>query len=92
MISDVLGKSGRAILDALVAGETQPDKLVALCSSRLKASRKVLIEALRGRVTDHHRFLLKLHLTQVDLLQQGCAIWRRAWAMPSSRFDETSRT
>ncbi len=71
VISDVLGKSGRAILDALVAGETNPERLVALCSGRLKASRKVLIEALRGRVTDHHRFLLKLHLGQVDLLQQG---------------------
>jgi transposase len=71
VISDVLGKSGRAILDALVAGETDPQKLLALCSGRLKASRKALIEALRGRVTDHHRFLLKLHLTQVDLLKQG---------------------
>jgi transposase len=70
-ISDMLGKSGRAILDALVAGETDPEKLAALCSSRLKTSRKVLIEALRGRVTEHYRFLLKLHLTQVDLLQQG---------------------
>jgi transposase len=71
VISDVLGKSGRAILNALVAGETDPEKLLALCSGRLKASRKVLIEALRGRVTDHHRFLLKLHLGQVDVLQQG---------------------
>jgi transposase len=71
VISDVLGKSGRAILDALVAGETNPEKLLALCSGRLKASRKVLVEALRGRVTDHHRFLLKLHLGQVDLLQQA---------------------
>jgi transposase len=71
VISDVLGKSGRAILDALVAGESNPEKLLALCSGRLKASRKVLVEALRGRVTDHHRFLLKLHLGQVDLLQQA---------------------
>ena len=71
VISDVLGKSGRAILDALVAGETEPEKLLALCSGRLKASRKALTEALRGRVTDHHRFLLKLHLAQVDLLKQG---------------------
>jgi transposase len=70
-ISDVLGQSGRAILNALVAGQTDPEKLVALCSGRLKASRKVLLEALRGRVTEHHRFLLKLHLTQVDLLRQG---------------------
>lgn len=71
VISDVLGKSGRAILDALVAGEVDPEKLVTLCSGRLKASRKTLVQALRGRVTEHHRFLLKLHLAQVDLLRQG---------------------
>jgi transposase len=71
VISSVLSQSGRAILDALVAGETAPEKLVELCSTRLKASRKSLIEALRGRVTEHHRFLLKLHLAQVDHLQQG---------------------
>jgi hypothetical protein len=42
------------------------------CSGRLKAtSRKTLIEALHRRVTDHHRFLLKLHLTQVQQLRQG---------------------
>lgn len=70
-ISNTRGQSGRAILDALVAGETDPEKLVALTRGRLKASRKSLIEALRGRVTDHHRFLLKLHLTQVDQLRQG---------------------
>jgi len=70
-ISNVLGKSGRAILEAIIAGETKPEKLVDLCSGRLKASRKELIEALRGRVTAHHRFLLKLHLAQVDQLTSG---------------------
>lgn len=70
-ISNVLGKSGRMILDAIIAGESDPEKLVQLCSGRLKASRKELIESLRGRVTDHHRFLLKLHLTQVDQLHHG---------------------
>ena len=70
-ISNVLGKSGRAILEAIIAGETKPEKLVELCSGRLKASRKELIEALRGRVTAHHRCLLKLHLAQVDQLTSG---------------------
>ena len=70
-ISNVMGKSGRSILEALIAGESDPAKLVQLCSGRLKASRQELTEALRGRVTDHHRFLLKLHLSQVDQLQQG---------------------
>jgi transposase len=70
-ISDVLGKSGRAILEAIIGGETNPERLVELCTGRLKASRKELVEALRGRVTAHHRFLLKLHLAQVDQLKQG---------------------
>ncbi len=69
IISSVLGKSGRAILDALVAGETDPEKLVELTTGRLKANRSDLVEALRGRVREHHRFLLKLHLGQVDTLQ-----------------------
>jgi transposase len=66
-ISNVLGKSGRAIL------EGNPETLVALCSGRLKATRKELVEALRGRVTAHHRFLLKLHLAQVDHCRRVCA-------------------
>src|SRR5207237_5801092 len=63
-----LGQSGRAILDALIAGETDPEKLVELTSGRLKASRETLVEALRGRVREHHRFLLKLHVGAVDAL------------------------
>jgi len=70
-ISDVLGKSGRAILEAIIGGESDPEKLVQLCRGRLKAPRKELVEALRGRVTSHHRFLLKLHLAQVDHLSRS---------------------
>jgi transposase len=68
VISNILGTSGRALLAALVAGETNPERLVELTSSRLKASRSQLVEALRGRVREHHRFLLKLHLGQIDAL------------------------
>lgn len=71
LVSDILGTSGRAILDAIVAGETDPEKLVALTTGRLKASRAELTEALRGRVRPHHRFLLKLHLDQIDALDRA---------------------
>jgi transposase len=71
VISDVLGQSGRALLQALVAGETDPERLVELTTGRLKAPRAVLVEALRGRVRPHHRFLLKLHLEQIDSLQDA---------------------
>jgi transposase len=71
LISDVLGVTGRAILDALIAGETDLDALANLRRSGIKASHEELVEALRGSVRDHHRFLLQLHLRQIDALRQG---------------------
>ena len=73
MVRNVVGASGRASLDALVAGETRPERLVARTQGRLKASPATLREALRGHVTAHHRFLLKLHLDQSDALQRAIA-------------------
>jgi transposase len=67
-LSDVLGKSGRAMLNALVAGETDPIRLAALAHPNVKSPQAQLREALRGRVTSHHRFLLQLHLGQIDSL------------------------
>jgi transposase len=71
VVSDILGKSGRAVLDALVAGETDPEKLVELTGGRLKTPRETLVEALRGSVREHHRFLIKLHLGQIDALNNA---------------------
>src|SRR5580700_3540794 len=73
VISDVVGTSGRAMLEALIAGETDPAKLAALANRRIKAGPDALAEALRGRVTKHHRFLLRLHLQQIDALDQAIA-------------------
>ena len=72
VITDIVGASGRKMIAALISGETDPVKLARLASSRLKASPGELQEALRGRVTKHHRFLLKLHLSQIDTL--NCAL------------------
>jgi transposase len=72
-VSDIMGVSGRAILTSLIEGETDPEKLVAVAGSRLRASRATLVEALRGRVTDHHRFMLKLHLDQIVALEGAIA-------------------
>jgi transposase len=69
-ISDVRGRSGRAILDALIAGETDPERLASLTRG-LKASHAQLVEALQGRVTPHHRFMLQLHLTHIDAIEDG---------------------
>jgi transposase len=69
IITDLLGASGRAILHALIEGETDPERLLARTTGRLKAPRQRLIEGLRGAVTDHHRFLLRLHLAQISSLE-----------------------
>lgn len=71
VLTDLMGKSGRAILRALIAGETDPEVLAGLVRGRVKASRQDFLEALRGRVRAHHRFLLRLHLQQVEALEQA---------------------
>jgi transposase len=73
VISDIIGTSGRAMIEALIAGETNPAKLAALAHRRIKASPATLADALRGRVTKHHRFLLRLHLAQIDALDLAIA-------------------
>jgi transposase len=71
VISDTLGVTGRAILDAMIAGETDLDTLANLRRGSIKATHQELVEALRGRVRDHHRFLWRLHLHQIDALRQS---------------------
>lgn len=73
VIADIMGVSGRAMIDALIAGESDPDRLAALAHRRIKASPTELEAALRGRVTDHHRFMLRLHLQQIDALTAAIA-------------------
>ena len=69
VVTDILDVSGRAILAALIAGETDPERLADCTTGRLKADRADIIAAVHGRVTAHHRFLLELHLGQIDALR-----------------------
>jgi transposase len=71
VISDVTGLTGRAMIEALIAGESDPGKLAELAHRRIRASPGDLREALRGRVTKHHRFLLQLHLKQIEALDEA---------------------
>ena len=71
-VSDLLGLGGRAMVEALAAGETDPAALAAL-ARRLKAPDAKLRAALQGRVTRHHRFLMRLHLNQIDALDAAIA-------------------
>ena len=73
VLTDVTGTSGRAIIEALIAGETDPATLAALAHRSVKAPPERMTEALRGRVTPHHRFLLRLHLRQIEALEAAVA-------------------
>jgi len=67
-ISNIIGLNGRRMIEAMVAGESNPETLAGLADRRIKASPQELCEALRGRVTKHHRFLLGLHLGHIDAI------------------------
>jgi transposase len=73
VLSNVLGKSGRAILEALIAGQSDPEKLADLAQGTARKKRAELIEALHGRIRPHHRGLLKVHLKLVATLEQAIA-------------------
>jgi transposase len=73
VLRPLLGVSGRAILAALAAGETDPDRLVALAHPALRAKRAALRAALPGHVRPHHRVLLQQHLRGVATLQATIA-------------------
>jgi transposase len=68
--SDILGVSGRAMLEAMIRGESDPELLADLAKRCLRAKLPQLRQALLGKVTDHHRFLLRTLLEQVDALQR----------------------
>ena len=73
VLSSVVGASGRAILEALIRGETDPEHLADLAQGNARKKRAALIEALHGRITPHHRHLLRLHLDLIDALERALA-------------------
>lgn len=73
VISDIMGVSGRRMLRALAAGESDPVVLSAMGDKRLKAPPQELQASLFGHVQEHHRFMLGTLLDQVDFLEQQIA-------------------
>jgi transposase len=69
--SDLMGKSARAMLAALLAGQEDPTILAELARGRMQAKRPLLEQALVGRLTAHHRFLLRDHLVHIDGLDEA---------------------
>jgi transposase len=68
--SDVLGVSGRAMLEAIVAGQSSSAEMAELARGRMRDKRELLTQALEGHVQGYHRFVLTELLTQIDSLDE----------------------
>jgi transposase len=66
--TDIFGVSGRAMIEALIAGERDPRVLAEMARGRMKAKNAALIEALTGRFDDHHGELARMLLDEIDAL------------------------
>jgi hypothetical protein len=71
--SQVLGASGRAMLDALVEGTTDPEVLADLAKGRLRQKIPALREALKGHFSSHHAFMVGRILAHIDYLDESIA-------------------
>src|SRR5579884_2301271 len=69
VVSDLLGKSARAMLEALIAGERDPTVLSELALGSMRGKRPVLAQALTGRFGSHHAFLARVMLDRIDACQ-----------------------
>jgi len=86
--SDVLGKSGRAMLTAMVEGQENPQQLADLALGQLRLKIPQLVEALRGRVRGVHRFRLKQQLERVDFIDAQIAQLEAEIERQNAPFDE----
>lgn len=68
--TDVMGVSGRAMLEAIVQGQSSPAEMAELAQKRMRQKRDLLAKALEGRVKSHHRFVLTELLCQIDGLDE----------------------
>lgn len=73
VVTDIYGVSARAMLAAILAGERDVETLADLARGRLRTKRDQLKEALEGRVTAHHSFLLTEHLSALEYLDEAIA-------------------
>jgi transposase len=78
--SDVMGASGRAMLRAMIEGQSDPAELAELARGRLREKRAELVESLEGALTEHQRWLLQRMLTQVEFLEREITLYDRQLA------------
>jgi transposase len=87
--SDVVGASGRAILHAIVQGETDPAKLAELAKGTLRNKIPQLKLALEGNINEHHRFLLRQWLDMLDFLDRKIVVLDQQIVEKGRPFDPT---
>ena len=73
VVSDVLGVSGRAMIRAMIGGNLSPAQMAELARMKLRVKIPQLTEALNGKVSPHHRFMLQMLLDEVEHLEQRIA-------------------
>jgi transposase len=89
VVSDVVGASGRAMLEAIVAGEQDPARLAELAKGTLRNKIPQLQLALEGRITDHHRFMLRQWLDALDFVDRKITVLERQIQAKSRPFEAT---
>jgi transposase len=88
--TDVLGKSGRSMLDAMLEGQNDAEVLAELARGRLRAKLADLRKALDGRVQPHHRVLLTRILAHIDFLEESLAQLQAEMEQYLHPFEEAS--
>ena len=73
VVSDVFGVSGRAMLQAMANGQTDPNALASLAKGSLVKKKEVLLKALTGKITDHHQFMLQFVLQSIQHINDQIA-------------------
>jgi transposase len=86
--SDVMGVSGRAMLAAIVQGQSSPAEMAELARGRMREKRDLLAKALEGRVQAHHRFVLTELLAQIDSLDETIARFNAQIEVYARPFEE----
>ena len=71
--TDVMGVSGRAMLEAIAAGQSDPAALAGLAKGKLRNKQTDLVRALDGRIRAHHRFLIAEHMIHIEFLEERIA-------------------
>jgi transposase len=85
--SDILGTTGRKIIEAISAGEDRPDWLADKAQGTLRSKRNQLRLVLRGQVTEHHRWMLRRLLTELKFLDDEILCVEQQLAIAMQRYE-----